>query len=59
MSSINERNLMKKDTTEYETPMIEDHGDLAELTAGASNGAETDAAFPVHTPKADLTFSTP
>ncbi len=59
MSSINERNLMKKDTNEYETPRIEDHGDLAELTAGSANGESTDANFPIHTPKKDLTFSTP
>jgi hypothetical protein len=59
MSSINERNLMENHTNEYETPQIEDHGDLAELTAGSASGESTDAAFPVHTPKKDLTFSTP
>ena len=59
MSSINERNLMKKDTTEYETPRIEDHGDLTELTAGASVGSQLDAGFPAHTPVSELTFSTP
>ena len=50
---------MEKDTTEYETPRIEDHGDLAELTAGQKEGETTDRAFPVHTPKKDLKFSTP
>jgi hypothetical protein len=50
---------MEKDTKEYEAPRIEDHGDLATLTAGQANGASTDASFPVHTPKEDLTFSTP
>jgi hypothetical protein len=59
MSFINERNPMEKNTNEYETPRIEDHGDLAELTAGTSTGEETDAAFPIHTPKKDLTFSGP
>jgi hypothetical protein len=59
MSSTNERKLMEKDTNEYETPRIEDHGDLAELTAGNSTGEYTDKAFPVHTPKKDLTFSGP
>jgi hypothetical protein len=59
MSSINERNLMEQKTNEYETPKIEDHGDLAELTAGSAEGESTDASFPVHTPKKDLTFSTP
>jgi hypothetical protein len=50
---------MEKDSTEYETPRIEDHGDLAELTAGQKEGESTDASFPIHTPKKDLTFSTP
>jgi len=50
---------MEKKTTEYEAPRIEDHGDLAELTAGYKAGESTDAAFPIHTPKEDLTFSTP
>jgi hypothetical protein len=59
MSFINERNLMEKHTNEYETPTIEDHGDLAELTAGSSTGEFTDKAFPVSTPKKDVTFSTP
>ncbi len=46
---------MEKDT-KYETPRIEDHGDLAELTAGTSSGEFTDATFPINTPKKDLTF---
>jgi hypothetical protein len=51
---------MEKDTTaEYETPRIEDHGDLAELTAGKSTGAALDKSYPVGTLKEDLTFSTP
>ncbi len=50
---------MEKDTPTYESPRIEDHGDLAELTAGSHEGESTDAAFPIHTPKKDLTFSTP
>jgi len=50
---------MQKDRIEYEAPRIEDHGDLTELTAGSHEGDFTDAAFPVHTPKADLTFSGP
>jgi hypothetical protein len=60
MSSTHERISMEKDTTvEYEAPRIEDHGDLAELTAGNSTGEFTDKAFPVHTPKQDITFSGP
>ena len=47
------------DMRDYEMPRIEDHGDLTELTAGRNSGAETDAAFPIHTPKDQLTFTTP
>jgi hypothetical protein len=43
----------------YETPEIEDHGDLTELTAGLKEGEETDKEFPIHTPKKDLTFTAP
>jgi hypothetical protein len=50
---------MEKTSPQYEAPRIEDHGDLAELTAGTQSGEFTDASFPVHTPKKDLTFSTP
>jgi hypothetical protein len=50
---------MEKDIKQYETPKIEDYGDLAELTAGNHEGEFTDAAFPVHTPKKLLTFSGP
>jgi hypothetical protein len=58
-SSTHERITMEKDTKEYEAPRIEDHGDLAALTAGYKEGESTDAEFPIHTPKKDLTFSTP
>jgi hypothetical protein len=50
---------MEKDTMKYETPRIEDHGSLEELTAGYKEGESLDATFPVHTPKKDLRFSTP
>jgi hypothetical protein len=50
---------MEKDTNEYETPRIDDHGSLEELTAGTSSGSVTDHAFPAGTPKEDITFSTP
>jgi hypothetical protein len=50
---------MEKDTKEYEAPKIEDHGDLAELTAGRHLGEFTDGAFPAETPKGKLTFTTP
>ena len=48
------------DKKPYETPRIEDHGDLTELTAAAVTGAVTDADFPAGTPAGDITFgSTP
>ena len=42
---------------QYETPTIEDFGQLTELTAGQMDGDYTDRDFPVNTPKRDLTFS--
>jgi hypothetical protein len=33
------------DTTEYEAPRIEDHGDLAELTAAGAIGTIADATI--------------
>lgn len=41
----------------YETPEVHDYGSLTELTAGQQNGNFTDRAFPVDTPRSDLTFS--
>ena len=41
----------------YEAPKVVDHGTLVELTAGQADGDATDRAFPVNTPKRDLTFS--
>jgi hypothetical protein len=41
----------------YEKPAIADYGDLVELTALQQDGNFTDAAFPDHTPRGDLTFS--
>ena len=41
----------------YEAPQVTDYGTLVELTAGQVDGDFTDAAFPEHTPKQDLTFS--
>jgi hypothetical protein len=36
------------DTTEYETPQIEDHGDLTELTASGTVGTLFDGEFTAH-----------
>jgi len=44
-------------THEYEAPGIVDYGHLVDLTAGQLTGNFTDAAFPVNTPKQDITFS--
>jgi hypothetical protein len=41
----------------YEKPAVTDHGKLTDLTAGQTDGEFTDRAFPVDTPKRDLTFS--
>ncbi len=41
----------------YEAPTIEDFGTLAELTEGQADGDYTDRAFPIMTPRSDLTFS--
>jgi len=48
---------MEKTTQPYEEPKVEDYGDLKDLTAGNKTGQWTDAAFPVHTPFKNLTFS--
>ena len=40
----------KRPTTRYETPKIEDHGDLTELTAGAGGSRKTDVFGTVSTP---------
>lgn len=45
------------DAKEYGAPQIVDYGDLVELTAAASDGAFTDAAFPPGTPRGDITFT--
>jgi hypothetical protein len=50
---------MDKKITEYEAPRIEDHGDLAELTAGKKTGKALDADFPTGTLFDELTFTTP
>lgn len=34
----------------YETPIVVDHGTLAQLTAATTNGDNTDATFPTGTP---------
>jgi hypothetical protein len=51
---------MKEDANpiaQYEKPKISDYGDLKDLTAAQHTGPDTDAAFPPHTPFAQLTFS--
>jgi hypothetical protein len=41
----------------YEAPQITTLGTVADLTQGNSTGPNTDAAFPVNTPRGELTFS--
>jgi hypothetical protein len=41
---------MDSKTPKYDAPRIEDHGDLAELTAGTHTGSALDATLPVGTP---------
>ncbi len=41
----------------YEAAKVVDYGTLVQLTAGQQDGDYTDRAFPVNTPKRDLTFS--
>jgi hypothetical protein len=45
------------DATVYEPPTVTDYGRLTDITAGGADGNFTDRAFPVNTPKRDLTFS--
>jgi hypothetical protein len=47
------------DTTEYETPRIEDHGDLTELTAATSHGTVTDGVYPENTPVSGILKTAP
>lgn len=42
---------------EYVAPEVTDYGKLTDITAGGSAGNLTDAAFPIHTPKSDVTIS--
>jgi hypothetical protein len=48
---------IEQPAVEYETPKVEDYGDLKDLTAGARAGNFTDASFPAHTPFSQITFS--
>jgi len=57
MKSSTQRREIALEAKEYGTPQIVDYGDLVELTAAASDGAFTDAAFPPGTPRGDITFT--
>jgi hypothetical protein len=50
---------MERSHMEYNAPAVVDYGTLVELTAAQQDGESLDRDFPVHTPKKDLTFSTP
>jgi hypothetical protein len=47
------------DTTEYEAPRIEDHGDLTELTAATHNGSVLDGNYATGTPLSQGLLSSP
>jgi hypothetical protein len=44
-------------TLVYQAPTLTVYGSFESLTQGLSDGFATDAAFPIGTPKTDLTFS--
>jgi hypothetical protein len=52
-----EEKKIEEKKIEYQAPEIVDYGDLTELTAGLSTGANLDASFPDGTPFSQLTFS--
>ena len=41
----------------YVTPMLEEIGSFEEITRAGADGPDTDAVFPIKTPKKVLTFS--
>lgn len=43
--------------TEYQAPTIAVLGAVSDLTLASGDGNFTDAAFPIKTPKKDVTFS--
>jgi hypothetical protein len=49
MRTSERRQKMDSKATKYDAPRIEDHGDLAELTAGTKHGSVTDATLPTGT----------
>jgi hypothetical protein len=47
----------KTEKKPYQTPRMVVLGDIEAITLGTSDGDLTDAAFPVNTPRRDITFS--
>lgn len=47
----------KTEKKPYQAPSLVVLGDIEAITLGSSDGDFTDAAFPVDTPKRDITFS--
>ncbi|OCC15632.1 hypothetical protein DBT_0983 [Dissulfuribacter thermophilus] len=47
----------KKKKKPYFSPNMKELGTIKDLTQGCSDGNYTDQAFPIHTPKKDLTFT--
>lgn len=49
--------MTHSENVEYASPRLTKYGAVEELTSGHSDGSQTDADFPVDTPKNELTFS--
>jgi hypothetical protein len=49
--------MTHSDDFEYAPPRLTKYGAVEDLTSGQAQGGQTDADFPVDTPKDSLTFS--
>lgn len=54
---MEQKNRPESPGSAYEAPEVVTLGSFEDLTQGTSSGAFTDAFFPAHTPRGDLTFS--
>lgn len=48
---------MDSNKKEYTSPKLKKYGAVEKVTGGSASGSETDADFPVDTPRDQLTFS--
>jgi hypothetical protein len=49
--------MTHSNTDEYASPRLTKYGAVEDLTSGQAQGSQTDADFPVDTPRDQLTFS--